>query len=56
MEYKEGELVFAYSGPLLYPAKVLKCQHSGGKVEYLIHYNKWNSKVRGQRGGSAIAS
>ena len=35
MEYKEGEMVFAYSGPLLYAAKVLKCQHSGGKVEYL---------------------
>lgn len=44
MDYKEGELIFAYSGPLLYPAKILKCQHSGTKTQYLIHYMKWNPK------------
>ena len=41
-KYVEGEKVLCYHGPLLYEAKVTKCQMKDKIPQFYVHYSGWN--------------
>ena len=41
-KFVEGEKILCFHGPLIYEAKIQKCQERDHQMKYFIHYHGWN--------------